>query len=334
MTSLSVSSGIEHSCWYIDWTSWDTPVPEGVDMVNIFVGKIDLDNGNPTMGGFGNITPEKLDTFVKDCAAKNVKVKVSIGGAGGMYDNCWDVLNEGNTQAFAQMMVAFCQQHNLAGVDFDYEELKSPEQEALVGQLIKEFRTLDPNLEASLCTNAGFDAWKGGVQTILDATSNNGKSLLSRLYIMSYYDPLDQEEGFIAQWADWVKSSYGFTASQVTVGLDDFDANAYDIGEFAKWAGTNGFSTGYWAWNPATPDQSNASALKVLNSYKPLAQKAALASSRISKTDDLNNLETIVRRFESLAPKTIPVLRRIASTVSAAFKKVSSKFCCCCVPVE
>jgi hypothetical protein len=267
-----VPGKIEHSCWYIDWTSWSFPIPQGVNTVNLFVGEIVLVNGQPTIGGFGNMQLAALDDFVTRCQNNQppIAVKVSIGGGGGSYDNCWDLIKTpADAASFAQGMVDFCHTHKLAGVDFDYEEFASAEQETLVGTLIKNFKTLDPTLQATLCTNAGL-GWETAIKNILDATMSgtSGKSPLDRLYIMSYYDALDQEEQWISSWATWAKQNYGLDPSQITVGLDDFDAHAYDIGVFSKWAAQQGFSTAYWAWNPATQAQSDASSLKILNSYQ------------------------------------------------------------------
>ena len=52
---------VQNACWYIDWSSWDFPVPENVDTVNIFVGKLDTSSGTPTVSGFGNMDIGKLD---------------------------------------------------------------------------------------------------------------------------------------------------------------------------------------------------------------------------------------------------------------------------------
>src|SRR5580692_2520842 len=48
---------IENGTWYIDWETWDYPIPEGVNMVNIFVGQFTMVDGKATMNGFGNFTP-------------------------------------------------------------------------------------------------------------------------------------------------------------------------------------------------------------------------------------------------------------------------------------
>lgn len=268
---------IENACWDIDWTThWDigtTLVPEGVNMVNLFVGGLALTNGVPALVD-NCLTAPVFQAFVKQCNEKGVGVKISIGGAeSGIYGNCWDVLTSNNVNAFAQMLTSACSTLGLAGVDFDYEEYASPAQEQLVGQLIRQCKTVNPALQTSLCTNAGFGdqyQWPGVVQNIMDAAVDpvSGKCTLDRLYIMSYYDPMSAEQGWVTQWAQWTKQRYNFEASQITVGIDDFDAHAYDIGQFAAWAGQQGYSTGYWAWNPATPTQSNQSSNEIFNSYK------------------------------------------------------------------
>lgn len=252
---------IQNGCWYIDWTSWfNNPpytIPQGVNAINIFVGEISLDsNGNPTMGGFGNMTLDQLNAFVQQCHSQGIMVKVSIGGGGGQYDKCWDSLTATNVGAFAKMMVDFCHQHGLDGVDFDYEEFAGTDQEALVGTLIKDFKNGDPKLETSLCTNAGFGPnfpWQAVMQTILGNAMSNGVCTVDRLYIMSYTDGLAQEETWVSGWADWMEKNFGFTASRITVGIDDFDSHSYDPVAFAAWAAANGFSTCHWAVDPAHP---------------------------------------------------------------------------------
>ncbi len=258
------SEGIEHSAWYIDWTSWFTGppfvIPSGVNVLNVFVGTLAFgSDGKPTLDGFGNLTLPQLDAFTAYCAAQQppIAVKVSIGGSGGMYDKCWDLLTPANVDAFAQGMADFCHAHRVAGVDFDYEEYASSEQESLVGMLIKQFKSIDPSLQASLCTNAGFGPnfpWQNVVQTILDAaTIAPGNCAVDRLYIMSYYDPMQDEQNWILGWANWLESNYGFTPARVSVGIDDFDAQAYDPATFAAWAASMGFSTAHWAFDPARP---------------------------------------------------------------------------------
>lgn len=263
---------IENGVWYIDWTSWDFPVPEGVDTVNIFVGQIIEKDGKPTIDGFGNLSqdPKKLQAFIDACHAKGIAVKVSIGGGGGSYDRCWDRLTPDNVTAYASGMVDFCHQYGIEGVDFDYEEFLSKEQEFLVGRLIKEFKQLDPHLSTSICTNAGFDTWKQIVQNICDgALDSDGHCMIDRIYIMSYYDPIENEKAWVLQWANWLKEKYNFEPAQVTVGLDRFDASAYSIEEFAKWAYEQGFSTCYWAFNPTQASIANQDENTIWDIYHP-----------------------------------------------------------------
>lgn len=236
ITPQPANGKIENACWYIDWTSWDFPVPQGVNMVNIFVGKLDASNGEYTVDGFGNMNLAQLKQFVDSCAAKGIDCKVSIGGGGGSYDKCWDALTPTTVNLFAQGLADFCAQNGLKGIDFDYEENGTDAQKTLVGTLIKNLKQINPDLQTSLCTNASFAGWSKGVKTIMDATVDNGKSMLDRLYVMSYYDPLSSEQGWLTQWANWLKSTYQFDASQLTVGIDDFDAHAYNIADIASWA--------------------------------------------------------------------------------------------------
>jgi predicted nucleic acid-binding Zn-ribbon protein len=278
---LQPPGAIEHGTWYIDWTSWDFPVPEGVNVVNIFVGNMRLDSsGKPIIDGFGNMDAAKMKAFVDACHAKGIAVKISIGGGGGSHDKCWDILTKNNVANVAQVLADFCHTNGLDGVDFDPEEFTSaqdrPEQQALVGTLIKEFKRIDPNFKTSICTNAGFGPyfpWQGIMKNFLDAASTvdpvTGKKTcaVDQLYIMSYYNTLSDEEHWVLGWAEWMKTEYNFTPSQITVGLDDTDAHAYDIKEFAAWAALHGFSTCYWEWNPATQKDSNKSTHDIEDSY-------------------------------------------------------------------
>lgn len=264
------AKGVERSVWYIDWTSWFTGpsyvLPAGNDMINIFVGEINFGaDGKPTMGGFGTMTPSQMKSFTAYCRSlpTPIAVKVSIGGGGGMYDRCWDRLTSTNISAFAQGMVDFCHANGLAGVDFDYEAFASAEQEALVGRLIKEFKMLDPKLQTSLCSNAGFGPnfpWQQSVKNILDAaTIAPGNCAVDRMYIMTYYNSMQDEIGWLVGadgkggWSNWLIQNYGFTRARISVGIDDFDAHAYDPEAFKAWAISNGFSTAHWAFDPAHP---------------------------------------------------------------------------------
>ena len=173
-----------------------------------------------------------------------------------MYDRCWDRLTPSNVRDFAKGMADFCHAHGLVGVDFDYEAYVSEEQEILVGTLIKEFKAIDPGFRTSLCTNAGFGPnfpWQKIVKVILDAATTSGQCAVDRLYIMSYYNSMQEEQAWILGWADWLIQNYAFTPARVVVGIDDFDAHAYDPVVFAAWAASKGFSTAHWAFDPARP---------------------------------------------------------------------------------
>jgi hypothetical protein len=258
--TYSPGGHIENSVWYIDWTTWftSTPylIPEGVNLINIFVGKIiESEDGTYTLGGFGNMNLDQMDEFVAECREKGIDVKVSIGGGGGSYDKTWEIINSDNTKEVAQGLVDFCHAHNLSGVDFDDEDVGSSDLNKLVGGVISEFKKIDPNLEATLCTNAGFDTWKGAVGTILDAAVvTPGKCPIDRLYVMSYYDPIESEKEWLTSWANWLQTTYNCPYSVTTAGVDDFDAHAYNTTELANWAHSMGYSVAHWACDPANPE--------------------------------------------------------------------------------
>jgi Glycosyl hydrolases family 18 len=282
------AGSVQNGCWYIDWTSWDFGIPEGVDTVNIFVGQLDNSTGTCTVSGFGNMNDAKMKAFIQSCTEQGIKVKVSLGGGGGSYDNCWDKLTSANVGDFATGLVDFCHKYGLSGIDFDYEENGTQAQKVLVGTLIKQMKALDSSLETSLCTNASFQGWKDGVQTIMDASVSNGKASLDRLYVMSYYDPIASEEGWLASWNAWLQDRYGFKSSQLTVGIDDFDAHAYDVSQMASYAASQGMSTCYWAFDPSNMAKSNASTVKILQSYnasyvQSLKDKPFKTATRVQK---------------------------------------------------
>jgi hypothetical protein len=259
-----VQAGIEHSAWYIDWTSWfNGPpfvIPTDVNLLNLFVGKLSFGaDGKPTVDGFGTMTSSQIKAFTAYCAAQvpPISVKASIGGGGGSYDRCWDLLTAQNVKTFALGLADFCHSHNVVGIDFDYEAFGSEDQEVLVGTLIKEFKAIDSNLQTSFCTNAGFGPnfpWQAVVKTVFDAaTIAPGNCAVDRLYVMSYYDPIESEKTWVTGWANWVIQNYGFTPTRVSVGIDDFDAHAYDPVVFKAWAASQGYSTAHWAFDPARP---------------------------------------------------------------------------------
>ncbi|MCX6991214.1 MAG: glycosyl hydrolase family 18 protein [Chlamydiae bacterium] len=269
----------EHSCWDIDWTTHmaqGTTIPPGVTMVNLFVGEIAMKNGVPVVDGFADLKASDIKAFADKCREQGVQVKISIGGGGGSYDNCWNVLNDGNIGTFAQMLVDFCHTNGLAGVDFDYEKYDSAAQQVLVGNLIRQFKTLDPTLQTTLCTNAGFGSqfpWPTIVQTIMDAACDptTGECRLDRLNVMSYYDSVANEISWLDGWANWASQRYGFKPSQIGTGIDGFDgAHIGDMSyivAMANNAAKKGFSTGYWAYNPADPVNSNKFCQAVYDNY-------------------------------------------------------------------
>jgi len=259
-------NGVEDGAWYIDWTMWfgsaPFPIPEGVNNINMFVGTFVEKDGHPSIDGFGNMSLDLLDAFVKQCHEHDppIKVKVSVGGGGGAYDHCWDAITAENVEAYADGIVQFCHNHNVDGVDFDYETYDSPEQETLVGTLIRLFKQKDPALETSLCANAGFDTWVGHVKNVYDASvdPDTGKCMIDRYYIMAYYNSIEEEKVWVNQWADWLMTNYDYAPEQVAVGIDDFDAHAYDPDEMKAWARNMGYSTCHWAYDPARPSVKRA----------------------------------------------------------------------------
>lgn len=289
---------IENGAWEVDWTMHGDDIlaniPEGVNTVNVFVGgfdsknnfqidsRSDLDKVIPKNSPFYDPkSPNKtyLQKYVEECHQKGITVKISLGGSSaGWSGNSWDALQAKGVPYCANLLANFCKANNLDGVDFDFEEWGQPNQTALeqsVGSLIKALKEQNPSLETSLCTNAGFSTWQTHIQNILDASmSDEGQCGVDRLYIMSYYDPQSSEEQWIGEWAQWLQSKYHFAPSQISVGLDDVDAHAYDIKQFAEWAKSQGYSTCYWAWgwdggDPTKSNDSTNAIWKIYHSTEP-----------------------------------------------------------------
>ena len=289
------ASAIENAAWEVDWTMHGddilTNIPQGVNTVNVFVGgfdaqnnyqidfRSDLDKLIPPSSHFydpNDPTTTYLQKFVAECHRNGIAVKISLGGnSAGWCGHCWDALKIQGIQTCANTLVNFCKTNLLDGVDFEFEEWNQPDQAALeqsVGTLIKQVKAQEPTLQTSLCTNASFPAWQSQMKNILDAAQiASGGSSVDRLYIMSYYDPLQTEEGWVCQWAVWLKANYQFTPAQISVGLDNVDSSANDIKQFAEWAKSEGYSTCYWAWgwDGSNPTKSNDSTNEIWSIYHP-----------------------------------------------------------------
>lgn len=274
---------IQNGTWYLDWTSYNYPIPKGVNAVDIFVGTMAPDaKGNPSVGGFGTLSqnPTTFANFIAGCKAAGITVNISIGGSGGSYDNTWDVLTSSNVQSYAQALANFCISNGISGVDFDCEEFTSatdkPAQQALVGTLIKDFKQINPNFQTSLDTNAGFGPnfpWQGIVQNIMNAaiytnpTTGKPTSGVDRVNIMAYFNSLSDEQGWVTGWATWLKQAYGLSPAQIGVGMDP-SSGAYSTTQFATWAAKQGYSTFLWNYDPNQQAASDATTTSVLTAYK------------------------------------------------------------------
>lgn len=292
-SSASSAPNIENGVWYLDYRSWTDPIPEGVTTVNLFEGKLDIVNGQYTIDGLNALEDNQLQAFIQECHNHQppIALKISLGGDGGqaIYNHTWDQLmgadgrpDPAKIAAFAQGMADFCHKYGIDGIDFDYEDdadiaggPNSPAaiaQETAVGELIKAFKAEDPNFQTSICTNAGFGGsygWEVPLQRIFDAATTNGTCAIDRLYIMSYTNSLSDEEGWISQWAAWAKSNYGFTPSQISVGIDP-TSGSYNYDQLASWAASQGYSSCMWAWDPGLdPNTENGYSNDIYNHYHP-----------------------------------------------------------------
>ena len=192
-------------------------------------------------------------------------------------------MTSSNVQGYAQALANFCTTNGISGVDFDCEEFTSatdnPTQQALVGTLIKDFKTINPNFQTSLDTNAGFGPnypWQGIVQNIMNAavytnpTTNQPTSGVDRVNIMAYFNPMSDEQGWITGWASWLKSNYNLSPAQISVGLDP-SSGAYNANTFATWAAQQGYSTFLWNYDPNQQSVSDSTASGILSAYQEVA---------------------------------------------------------------
>ena len=268
------NQGVENSTWVEDWTAnLDTDqyidsLPQGVNTINIFVGQLDIVNGQPTIDGFtASDTPgvpgtgafpdeASLTDFISKCQAKGIAVKLSIGGASNTtFGQSWNNLTDNNINDFAQALVNFCKTTGANGIDFD-DELEDTTVAARAGKLAAAFKTLDPDLQASFCVYGGIDdsGPMHDVDTIFlqNALLGNGDSAIDRVYVMTYYDgsSLQENEQYMLQWAQWLKDNYSFSSSQISCGVDPNDPNTSpndgSLAEWIKFAKDNGFSTAIW----------------------------------------------------------------------------------------
>lgn len=255
----SNANAIEHSVWIKNWGPLPDPtnLPPGVNTINIFEGKINSVNGDWIIDGL-NWNPKLLVEYTQACQTKDISVKITLGGAGGqaVYNNTWDQLTTGNVQKMGQDLAHFCKGNGIDGIDFDYEEQKSDEQRALVGELIKNFKASNPDLETSVCTCPGNDKttkynWQKYLGQVLDAAKlNDGSSSVDRIYVMSYDYPgrnIKDDETFMLNWKTFGKQ-YGIEPNNISIGVDPTDTaiSSGDRAGYVKFAKENHFSTAVW----------------------------------------------------------------------------------------
>ncbi len=267
MVSGINSNPVDHSVWVEDWSEdldaqkYISSLPRGVNTINIFVGQLDK---NGTIDGFSEDTPGKpagtgafktvqeLRDFIQQLRAKGLNVNLSIGGQDGtVFGDSWDNLTTGNIQTYAQALNNLCKYTGATGVNFDDEHNDSSA--ALAGQLAAALKTLDPSLELSDCVMAGINSqgpWHQEDSEVLEnATMPNGTSAFSQVDIMAYYDgaTLAQNETFVTDWLSYLKK-WGFTASQVSVGVDPNDSitGKANLAAWIQFCAHNGFSTAIW----------------------------------------------------------------------------------------
>lgn len=259
--------------WYVTWRAQmgvTPPIPEGVNLINLFVGQLDPVAGvTGLQGPFG--VNSSLAAFVQQCKSQNIPVMVSIGGHNGSYDNTWDQLNTENIPQYAQALATFCNTTGVSGIDFDWEpDTWTQAQGALVGQLIQQFKAFSTSsqpLQASLCVDSAT-SWETDAGWVFNAALDpkTGANTIDRLNIMAYYDPSLMEPYISGPggWESWVKQ-YN-PPPQVTVGMLN---NASYLQQFATFAYQQGDSVGLWFWDPGSVGPSNQSDQVVWNIYHP-----------------------------------------------------------------
>ncbi len=269
------ANSLINGVWYVGWRLQPTdipPIPEDVNLVNLFVGELDPVNGvGGLQGPFS--TSAGLQSFVKNCHAKNIPVMVSIGGHGGDYDNTWNQLTSDNIPQYAKALAQFCSTNGVDGIDFDWEpDTYTQAQGTLVGQLIQQFKALSPNSQASLCTNSAT-CWETQAGWVFQGAETEDKiNPIDRINIMAYY-PASEMEPYIegpGGWEDWVKQFN--PPPKITVGML---SDATDLQKFSEFDNQQGLSTGLWYYDPANPSGSNAADATPWDIYHPGASSSA-----------------------------------------------------------
>ncbi|MCH9613325.1 MAG: hypothetical protein SP1CHLAM54_03240 [Chlamydiia bacterium] len=255
VSSLFAVNGV----WYPTWRTVQTevpPVPEHIDLVNVFVGELSETTGvSGLQSAFAD--DELFTSFIKACHGKNIAVMVSVGGHGGLYDNTWDQLTSSNISNYALALANYCKKYKLDGIDFDWEpDTYTEDQGQLVGQLIKAFKATS-SLKTSLCTNSAT-SWQEQAGWVF----KEADSSIDYLNIMAYY-PLSLMQPYIKSWETWVQG-YGMSKTGVVAGML---SSATDLGDFAAWDFDQGISTGLWFWDAGEIDSSNAATEVVWKAY-------------------------------------------------------------------
>lgn len=258
LTFVSTLFGV-NGVWYPTWRTQPAevpPIPENVDLVNVFVGKLDPNLGVSGLeAGFAE--ESQFQSFIAACKAKNISVMVSIGGHGGMYDNTWDQLNSGNINTFARALQNYCKKWSIDGIDFDWEpDQYTQAQGKLVGELIKAFKT-GSSYKASLCTNSAT-SWQEQAGWVFSTADNS----VDFLNIMAYYS-LRLEQPYLRSWETWAQG-FGIGKTGVVAGML---STAPDLEDFANWDYDQGISTGLWFWDAGNAATSNAVTLTVWKIY-------------------------------------------------------------------
>lgn len=227
----------EDSTWLEDWTetldaqAYLDSLPSRVRTIHIFVGHLHVDNGVPTIDGFGGGAPNRshragahrnetaLAGFITKCKHRGRTVKLTIGGhAGATSDMSWSDLTNDHLEGCAKALAGLCEATGADGIDFE-TELEDTVGAAKAGRLAAAFKALEPNLQASFCAHASYDPDSGPAREVdraflQNAVTSAGAPAIDRVYVMTYREcsPRENAASLLA-WKAWLKKQELFSLS-------------------------------------------------------------------------------------------------------------------------
>jgi len=215
--------------------TWSTGYPTNINSVDLTkVTHINIAFGNPNSSGALTINTTNVGTIVTACHAANVKVLISIGGAGANATRYQTLLaSNASADAFITKLVTFVTTNNLDGIDVDIEGdvlngsyVTAAQYEYFVTALGTALHAQNKIMTSALAT------WFGSYVT------NTAASKFDFINVMSYdYTLPGQAAGPIAPYSQ-MTSDYNYwhntkavPASKLVIGVPFY---GYGFGTYAQ----------------------------------------------------------------------------------------------------